>query len=81
MDEQDLQRLNELLGQQGKSVSDLIRTLNARISRGDLSRDVRDALAILNKNSKKLDEKQKKQIASSSSRNRFFNRKIRCKKA
>ncbi len=64
MDEQDLQRLNELLGQQGKSVSDLIRTLNARISRGDLSRDVRDALAILNKNSKKLDESQKKQIDS-----------------
>ncbi len=64
MDEQDLQRLNELLGQQGKSVSDLIRTLNRRISRGDLSRDVRDALAILNKNSKKLDESQKKQIDS-----------------
>ena len=64
MDEQDLQRLNELLGQQGKSVSDLIRTLNKRISRGDLSRDVRDALAILNKNSKKLDETQKKQIDS-----------------
>ena len=64
MDEQDLQRLNELLGQQGKSVNDLIRTLNKRISRGDLSRDVRDALAILNKNSKKLDDTQKKQIDS-----------------
>ena len=59
MDEQDLQRLNELLGQQGKSVSDLIRTLNARISRGDLSRDVRDALAILNKNRlKKISQKE-----------------------